>query len=240
MQRTRSSRAGGDEEDPGSDYDRKRKGGAGRKAVGLCCIILSCWVLCVVAAGLDAAARPPPPKTVDPAEAAAAVEHLRKRAYGPSGGLDHDAWRRGSGISAHVVPQPVEPPKPPPQKVFRRRKKTRKEENMPPFAAPRLDPFLHKSKMKGPLSITQCQAHEKAVPFHQRALQKIDIKKTADAPSLLCIIYTYKAHHTKNARTAAETWLPRCDGAVILSDQSDSEEGIVGVPHEGKEEYNNI
>ena len=85
---------------------------------------------------------------------------------------------------------------------------------MPPFAAPRLDPFLHKSKMKGPLSITQCQAHEKAVPFHQRALQKIDIKKAADAPSLLCIIYTYKAHHTKNARTAAETWLPRCDGAV--------------------------
>ena len=51
MQRTRSSRAGGDEEDPGSDdYDRKRKGGAGRKAVGLCCVVLACWVLCVVAA----------------------------------------------------------------------------------------------------------------------------------------------------------------------------------------------
>ena len=128
MQRTRSSRAGGDEEDPGSDdYDRKRKGGAGRKAVGLCCVVLACWVLCVVAAGLDAAARPPPPKPpVSPAEAAAAVEHLRKRAYGPSGGLDHDAWRRGSGISAHVVPQPVEPPKPPPQKVFRRKKKTKR------------------------------------------------------------------------------------------------------------------
>ena len=29
--------------------------------------------------------------------------------------------------------------------------------------------------MKGPLSITQCQAHEKAIPFHQRALQKIEI-----------------------------------------------------------------
>ena len=49
MQRTRSSRAGGDEEDPGSDdYDRKRKGGAGRKAVGLCCVVLACWVLSVV------------------------------------------------------------------------------------------------------------------------------------------------------------------------------------------------
>ena len=242
MQRTRSSRAGGDEEDPGSDdYDRKRKGGAGRKAVGLCCVVLACWVLCVVAAGLDAAARPPPPKPpVSPAEAAAAVEHLRKRAYGPSGGLDHDAWRRGSGKAAFVKPQPVAPAPEPPKPVFKRKKKTRKAENMPPFDAPRLDPFLHKRKIKGPLDIAQCQAHEKAVPFHQRALQKIDIKKTADAPSLLCIIYTYKAHHTKNARTAAETWLPRCDGAVILSDLTDEHEGIVGVPHEGKEEYNNI
>ena len=46
MQRTRSSRAGGDEEDPGSDYDgSKRKGGAGRKMIGLCCVVLACWVL---------------------------------------------------------------------------------------------------------------------------------------------------------------------------------------------------
>ena len=83
MQRTRAGRAR-DEEDPGSDYDRKRKGGAGRKAVGLCCVVLACWVLCVVAAGLDAAARPPPPKPpVSPAEAAAAVEHLRSGPTAP-------------------------------------------------------------------------------------------------------------------------------------------------------------
>ena len=111
--------------------------------------MLACWVLCR-RRGLGcgrAAAAPKPP--VSPAEAAAAVEHLREAAYGPSGGLDHDAWRRGSGKAAFVKPQPVAPPPEPPKPVFKRKKKTRKEENMPPFDAPRLDPFLHKRKIKG-------------------------------------------------------------------------------------------
>ena len=249
MQRARSiaeSPRHNDEEDPGGEYDSKKKGGAGRKVCGLCCLATVCWVFCVVAAGLDAAAQPPPPPPpprppVDPAQAAAAVKHLQKRAYGPAGGLDHDAWRRGSGKAAHVPPvAPPQAPQQKPQQLWTRKKKTRKEKDMPIWEAPRLDPLLHKRKLGGPLDEATCQAHKRAIPFHQRALEKIRITRTDHAPTVLCIIYTYTAHHAKNARTAANTWLPRCDGAVILSDASDDTEGIVGVPHEGKEEYSNI
>ena len=85
---------------------------------------------------------------------------------------------------------------------------------MPPFDAPRLDPFLHKRKIKGPLDIAQCQAHEKAVPFHQRALQKIDIKKTADAPSLLHHLHFIKRITRRTRAPPPKRGLPRCDGAV--------------------------
>ena len=143
-------------------------------------------------------------KPVDPAEAAAAVEHLRKRAYGPSGGLDHDAWRRGSGKCAcrkaatRRAAQSLHKP------VFNGRRRRARKRTCRPSTRRASTHSCTNVKSKGPWIITQCQAHEKAVPFHQRALQKIDIKKTADAPS-------YSASFTPIKRITRRTrgWPPK-------------------------------
>ena len=53
------------------------------------------------------------------------------------------------------------------------------------------------------------------------------------------MIYTYHKNHGK-AQASADTWLPRCDGAVIASDADDAKLGAVNIPHDGPEEWKNI
>merc|ERR1719231_2084104 len=53
------------------------------------------------------------------------------------------------------------------------------------------------------------------------------------------MIYTYHKNHEK-ASASRDTWLPRCDGAVIASDLDDAAIGAVNIPHEGPEEWKNI
>ena len=114
---------------------------------------------------------------------------------------------------------------------------------MPPFDAPRIDPYRHRANLAGPLDAAACDRHRRAVPYHARAMKLVDVSPVYEAPTLpkvLCVIYTYSKHHSTAGKAASETWLPRCDGALILSDESDETVGAVGVPHEGPEEYDNI
>ncbi|KAH8047111.1 glycoprotein-N-acetylgalactosamine 3-beta-galactosyltransferase [Aureococcus anophagefferens] len=126
--------------------------------------------------------------------------------------------------------------------VWQRKSKTYKEADMPPFDAPRIDPYRHRANLAGPLDAAACNAHRRAVPYHAQAMKLVDVSPVYEAPTLpkvLCVIYTHSKHHPAG-KAASETWLPRCDGALILSDESDETVGAVGVPHEGPEEYNNI
>ena len=118
------------------------------------------------------------------------------------------------------------------------RKSGRKVQDMPPFAAPRVDPRALRSRSSGSLSPDECEAHRRAIPIHAKALGLVRVApKAATSPTLLCVIYTYHKHHDL-AKVATETWLPRCDGALVLSDANDT--FAVAIPHEGPEEYQNI
>ena len=72
--------------------------------------------------------------------------------------------------------------------------------------------------------------------------QRIEVDPTPDAEPrarIFCMIYTYHKNHEK-ASASRDTWLPRCDGAVIASDLDDAAIGAVNIPHEGPEEWKNI
>lgn len=112
---------------------------------------------------------------------------------------------------------------------------------MPPFGgAPRMDPALAKRHlMAEPLDREACATHRRSVPTHARALDLVTVSPAPeDAPTLLCIIYTYGKKHPA-ARVAFETWMPRCDGALVLSDTNETDLAIA-IPHEGPEEWGNI
>ena len=114
---------------------------------------------------------------------------------------------------------------------------------MPPFDAPRIDPYRHRANLAGPLDAAACGRHRRAVPYPARATKLVGVSPVYEAPTLprvLCVIYTHAKRHATAGKAASETWLPRCDGALILSDESDETVGAVGVPHEGPEEYDNI
>ncbi|KAJ1455133.1 hypothetical protein M885DRAFT_441469 [Pelagophyceae sp. CCMP2097] len=74
--------------------------------------------------------------------------------------------------------------------------------------------------------------------MHVKALDLVHLSPEPASPTVMCVIYTYSKNHLTSAAAAAQTWLPRCDGALILSDKNDSL--AVAVPHEGPEEYSNI
>ena len=88
---------------------------------------------------------------------------------------------------------------------------------------------------------------------NQRMLtEKVSIDFEADAaaekrakesgkirPKILCVIFTIQKYHDK-LEALSHTWGPKCDGVVYASDKTDRVIGTVNIPHEGKEEYNNI
>ncbi|KAH8069988.1 glycoprotein-N-acetylgalactosamine 3-beta-galactosyltransferase [Aureococcus anophagefferens] len=185
-------------------------------------LITFCLTLCALAKRLDNAA----------ASAAYAARQLAEAAPAaavPAVPAAPAARRRGVVPPPPPPAAPARPPPPPPPPaapqppVWQRKSKTYKEADMPPFDAPRIDPYRHRANLAGPLDAAACNAHRRAVPYHAQAMKLVD-----QAPL-----------HTAG-KAASETWLPRCDGALILSDESDESVGAVGVPHEGPEEYNNI
>jgi len=56
---------------------------------------------------------------------------------------------------------------------------------------------------------------------------------------IMCIVYTIEKNHYR-IPSIKQTWGPRCDGFIVMSDKTDPVLGTVNVPHEGNEEYNNI
>lgn len=88
---------------------------------------------------------------------------------------------------------------------------------------------------------------------NQRMLtEKVSIDFEADAaaekrakesgkprPKILCVLFTIQKNHDR-LEAISHTWGSKCDGIVYASDKTDRVIGTVNIPHEGKEEYNNI
>jgi len=56
---------------------------------------------------------------------------------------------------------------------------------------------------------------------------------------IMCTVYTIEKNHHR-IPSIRQTWGPRCDGFIVMSDKTDPILGTVNIPHEGNEEYNNI
>jgi hypothetical protein len=59
------------------------------------------------------------------------------------------------------------------------------------------------------------------------------------APKILCVVYTYDAHHDRVA-AIGDTWGWRCDGFLAASNRTVPELGAVDLPHVGPEAYGNM
>ena len=73
----------------------------------------------------------------------------------------------------------------------------------------------------------------------QHVVVEEDSSATPGSPRIFCMIYTHAKNHPK-AKASAETWMPRCDGAIVASDTDDQTLGAVRIPHEGPEEWKNV
>jgi len=113
---------------------------------------------------------------------------------------------------------------------------------MAPAPPPRTDPYAaaRSRRQEPPLSREECERHRKAVPIHAKATDLVTVREMpSTSTKLLCVIYTYSKKHP-SARTMFETWLPLCDGALVLSDTNETAISAVAVPHAGKEEWGNV
>lgn len=54
------------------------------------------------------------------------------------------------------------------------------------------------------------------------------------------MLYTMKEQHATNIRAIRETWASYCDGFLAFSTADDPRIPAISLPHEGKEEYNNM
>jgi len=57
---------------------------------------------------------------------------------------------------------------------------------------------------------------------------------------VMCIIYCTRSRHGDAVKTVRETWGNKCDGFIAMSDLTEESLPTLNVPHEGKEEYDNI
>ncbi|KAK7231385.1 glycoprotein-N-acetylgalactosamine 3-beta-galactosyltransferase [Aureococcus anophagefferens] len=109
----------------------------------------------------------------------------------------------------------------------------------PPRPSPRTSSRAAAAAASGPGPAAAAAAAARgaaAAGLAAQAMKLVDVSPVYEAPTLpkvLCVIYTHSKHHSTAGKAASETWLPRCDGALILSDESDETVGAVGVPHEG-------
>jgi peptidyl-tRNA hydrolase len=63
---------------------------------------------------------------------------------------------------------------------------------------------------------------------------------SSDRSRVLCISYTIAKNHGTNVKAVLDTWAPKCDGHLVISDEEDEEALAVKLPHAGDEDYNNI
>ncbi|EQC33506.1 hypothetical protein SDRG_09015 [Saprolegnia diclina VS20] len=61
------------------------------------------------------------------------------------------------------------------------------------------------------------------------ALDVVHVAPATDAPRVLCFVNTISPHHETRARAIRDTWGPRCDKLVFLSNVTDASIGAVAV-----------
>jgi glycoprotein-N-acetylgalactosamine 3-beta-galactosyltransferase len=59
-------------------------------------------------------------------------------------------------------------------------------------------------------------------------------------PRLFCLVFTTHANHASKAVAVLETWLNRCDGALLVSNVADPDLPTVTINHDGADESNNL
>ena len=97
-----------------------------------------------------------------------------------------------------------------------------------------------------PVSELDAFCARKEKDAHGKLLSKIKIATEAEvtkpkiAGRLLCIVYCIKSKHKTAVAAVRKTWASKCDGFVAMSDFTEPDLPALNVPHEGKEEYNNI
>ena len=118
--------------------------------------------------------------------------------------------------------------------------------------AQRMDPLLIRTlyeseKRVAPATVALCDKLRNTNRYpHGTGLTKIDIAflahVTVATPSpqgakskMLCIGFTYKEDHATKVGAMVSTWMPRCDGAVMLSNEGNATLPTVEVPHIGEE-----
>ena len=210
----------GDEEEVDDGFTEKGNANRSWKRLYTTAILITfCLTLCTLAKRLDNAAA----SAAYDARQLAAAGGGRARHRGPSPGR---ARRPAPPPTTTAAPRP---------RVWQRKSKTYIEADMPPFDAPRVNPYRHRKNLKGPLDAGACDAHRRAVPYHSQAMWLVNVSRVYKVgPRVLCVIYTYRMHHATAAKVASQTWLPRCDGALILSDKSDESVGAKKKPHKIK------
>lgn len=118
--------------------------------------------------------------------------------------------------------------------------------------AQRMDPLLIRTlyeseKRVAPATVALCDKLRNTKRYPRgTGLTKRDIEflahVTVATPSpqgpkskMLCIGFTYKEDHGTKVAAMVSTWMPRCDGAVMLSNEGNATLPTVEVPHIGKE-----
>jgi len=76
------------------------------------------------------------------------------------------------------------------------------------------------------------------IPAHEAAERKAETSGKPRA-KIFCLVYTIEKFHDR-IPTIRQTWGQKCDGFMVGSTKTDRELGTVNIPHEGKEEYDNI
>ena len=119
---------------------------------------------------------------------------------------------------------------------------------LPP--AKRIDPLLIRQLYESesrvtPVTVAQCdKLRNKKRNSRGTGLTNQDVEflahmsvATPSTPKsrMLCIAFTYNKDHDTKAAAMVSTWMPRCDGAVLLSNESSSTLPAVEVPHVGPE-----
>eukprot|EP00729_Bicosta_minor_P003000 gene3000-2472_t len=119
-----------------------------------------------------------------------------------------------------------------------------------PVLPARYDPFAVKEMGERPANQPDSDRCAKVKAGHGGA-SKMDIKilesvilhpqeQLQSTVKMLCVAYTYDKDHSTKGLAVASTWLKRCDGALVLSNESDPKIPTVAIPHDGPEAYKNI
>jgi glycoprotein-N-acetylgalactosamine 3-beta-galactosyltransferase len=76
--------------------------------------------------------------------------------------------------------------------------------------------------------------------FEKAQITVTPLSRSERTPTIMCMVYTMEANHASNIRAMRETWAPYCDGFLAFSTADDPRIPAISLPHDGKEEYNNM